>query len=173
VKLTLAVLIAALLASCAPSAPARCDFTIAQEIAFSSESSADMVVVRAIGASCDKATLLYTINDAEERPIWVWAAPLSRAFGDDFPADEPERLQDFLRQWAEPDVASTADAPAWRSLEAAQTTLDQFTYEDIRARDLPMLCHYSGTARQACVFWEPAAGGAGLLYERDVQEAQE
>ena len=42
-----------------------------------------------------------------------------------------------------------------------------------RARDLPMLCHFSGTARQTCVFWEPVAGGAGHLFDQDVEETVE
>ena len=62
-------------------------------------------------------------------------------------------------------------APEWSACSRpGQTTLDQLTYEDVRARDLPMLCHFSGTARQTCVFWEPAAGGAGHFIDRDICE---
>ena len=107
------------------------------------------------------------------RPVWSWTSPLTRSFGEVIPPDEPEQMRSFLERWAQPDILSATDAPPWRELESGQTTLDQFTYEDIRARDLPMLCHYSGTARQTCVFWEPAAGGAGLFYEREVEETGE
>jgi hypothetical protein len=146
---------------------------VTREIAFASESAPSVVVARAIGATCDKATLLYTINDEEDRPIWSWTSPASRAFGDVFAEGKPEEMRSFLERWASPDVMTTQDAPEWGALEPSQSTLDQFTYEDIRARDLPMLCHYSGTARQTCVFWEPAAGGAGLYFEREAGEVAE
>jgi hypothetical protein len=147
--------------------------TVAHEISFTSEGAPDRVTAHALGASCDKATLLYVIHDADERPIWAWVSPMSRAFGDVIASDEPERMREFLETWARPEVSTTGRAPEWNGLAPDQTTLDQFTYDDIRARDLPMLCHFSGTARQTCVFWESAAGGAGLFFDRDVAETDE
>lgn len=174
VRRAIACLFAAALAvGCAREAPERCDITVTREIAFTSADTADVVIAQAIGASCDKATLLYIVTDPEKRSIWAWASPSPRAFGEGFVQDEPEQMQSFLEQWAQPEVLRTSDAPPWNELQSSQTTLDQLTYDDIRARDLPMLCHYSGTARQACVFWEPAAGGAGLFYDRDVEETVE
>lgn len=162
-----------LAAACAPTEVQRCDMAVAHEISFTSESAPDRVTAQALGASCDKATLLYVIHDADERPIWAWASPMPRAFGDVIASDEPERMREFLETWARPEISTTGQAPAWGGLAPDQTTLDQFTYDDIRARDLPMLCHFSGTARQTCVFWETAAGGAGLFFDRDVEETAE
>jgi hypothetical protein len=162
-----------LAAACAPAEVARCDITVTRELAFTSAEAPDTVTARAIGASCDKATLHYLIHDDDERPIWAWTSPMSRAFGDVFVADDTEGMRDFLESWAQPEVLNTGLAPEWGALAPGQTTLDQFTYDDIRARDLPMLCHFSGTARQTCVFWETAAGGAGLLFDRDVEETAE
>lgn len=160
-------------AACADPRAARCDFTETRQIAFTSAEAGDRVTVRSFGVSCDKALGLYEIADAEGRPIWAWATPLPRAFGDGFAAEEPEHMRTFLAQWAQPVILTTQSAPEWRTLAPGQTTLDELTYADIRARDLPMLCHYSGTARQTCVFWEPAAGGAGHLFDRDVEETLE
>ena len=101
------------------------------------------------------------MRDAEGFAIWSWSAPLRHAFGDVFAPEDTEHTQQFLDRWVLPVLETTQAAPAWGDLAAGQTTLDQLTYEDVRARDLPMLCHFSGTARQTCVFWEPAAGGAG------------
>jgi hypothetical protein len=156
--------------SCAPQQTARCDFTETREIAFTSAVAQERIIVRSFGASCDKAIGVYEIVDAESHPIWAWASPLQRGFGDVFSPDEPEHMQMFLEQWSQPTIETTQAAPEWRALAPGQTTLDQLTYTDIRARNLPMLCHFTGTARQLCVFWEPAAGGAGLFYERDVEE---
>lgn len=158
----------ALAAACTPQQE-RCDFSHTAEIAFTGGAAADTVTVRTFGTSCQKAIGLYEIVDGEGHPIWAWATPLPRAFGDVF-TDEPEHMQRFLEQWSQPQIATTQTAPEWSALQPGQTTLDEFTYADIRARDLPMLCHFSGTARQICLFWEPAAGGAGHLFDRDVEE---
>lgn len=163
----------AALAACAPREAARCDVTVTQELALASADSRETITARALGPSCDKAVGLYAIHDAEGHPVWAWAAPLPRVFGDAFVDADEEAMRDFLTRWARPNVATTQSAPAWTALTPGQTTLDRLTYQDIRARDLPMLCHSTGTARELCVFWEPAAGGAGLYFERDVEEAGE
>jgi hypothetical protein len=160
----------ALAGACTQQQAGRCDFTHSSQVAFTNAEAQERIVVRSFGAACDKAIGVYEIVDAEGRPIWAWASPLQRGFGDVFSADEPEHMQTFLEQWSQPAIETTQAAPEWRALAPGQTTLDQLTYVDIRARNLPMLCHFSGTARQLCVFWEPAAGGAGLFYERDVEE---
>lgn len=162
-----------LTASCTRLAAERCDFTHSREIAFTGGPSADRVIVRTFGASCDKAIGVYEILDGESAPIWAWAMPLPRAFGDTFTAEDPDHVVTFLERWSQPAITTTTTAPPWESLPPGQTTLDEFTYNDIRARDLPMLCHFSGTARETCVFWEPVAGGAGHFLDRDVQETTE
>lgn len=163
----------ALIASvCSQQQAERCDFTHTRQITFS-ELGTDRITVRSFGVSCDKAIGVYEIIDGEGVPVWAWATPLQRAFGDVFTADNPEHMQTFLEEWSQPAVSRTSAAPEWSALVPGQTTLDELTYADIRARDLPMLCHFSGTARQTCVFWEPVGGGAGHLFDRDVEETVE
>lgn len=146
----------------------RCDLEATHEVAFTADSAGDTVLAQSIGNGCDKVIGLFVVRTAEGYPVWSWSAPLSHRFGDVFAAEDREHVQTFLDAWAQAGVERTGAAPAWDGLSPGQTTLDQLTYNDIRARDLPMLCHFSGTARQTCVFWEPAAGGAGHLYDRDV-----
>jgi hypothetical protein len=167
------VLAALLIAIACTPQTARCDFTHTREVAFTGGAAADRINVRTFGASCDKAIGVYEIIDGEGVPIWAWATPLPRAFGDVFNAEEPEHVEAFLEVWSQPVIATAQAAPEWTLLAPGQTTLDELTYADIRARDLPMLCHFSGTARQTCVFWEPVAGGAGHLFDRDVEENSE
>lgn len=162
----------ALIASACTQQAERCDFTYTRQISFSGMGQ-DRVTVRSFGTSCDKAIAVYEIIDAEGHPIWAWATPLQRAFGDVFAADEPAHMETFLEEWSQPVIGRTSAAPEWAALVPGQTTLGELTYADIRARDLPMLCHFSGTARQTCVFWEPAAGGAGHLFDQDVEETVE
>lgn len=170
-----ALLLGALLAlaACGREAPARCDLDVAQEIAFTAADAQDTLLAQAVGPSCDKAVGLFVVRTSDGYPVWSWSAPLSHRFGDVFAEDDTEHMQSFLDTWAQPQLSTTQSAPTWDALTQGQTSLDQLTYEDVRARDLPMLCHFSGTGRQTCVFWEPAAGGAGHLLDRDVEENRE
>lgn len=173
VRLLLLCVLAALAACEQRAATAQCDISVTQDLALSGSSAPEIITARAIGPSCDKAVGLYAIHDAEGHPAWAWAAPLPRAFGDAFVEADAEMMREFLTEWARPRVATTQTAPEWDALTPGQTTLDRLTYDDIRARDLPMLCHASGTGRELCVFWEPAAGGAGHYFDRDVEETGE
>ena len=166
------VVIAALIATaCVPrTEAARCDLSATHEVSFTAAGAQDVITAQTIGPSCDKAIGLYVIRDAEGFPIWSWSAPLAHRFGEVFEAEDTEHVQNFVDRWAQPQISTTQAAPAFGALAQGASTLDQLTYEDIRARDLPMLCHYSGTGTEVCIFWEPAAGGAGLLLERDVVE---
>lgn len=170
-----AVLFGALLALAActqAQAPAGCALEASHELVFTGADAPDTISAQSIGPSCDKAIGLYVLRTAEGYPIWSWSAPLAHRFGEVFAAEDTEHVQTFLNRWAQPTITTTQSAPAHASLRPGDTTLDPLTYEDIRARNLPMLCHFSGTAREACVFWEPAAGGAGHLLDRDVEETE-
>ena len=148
---------------------ARCDVSVTRDLSFSGAEAEETITARAFGPSCDKAIGLYEIRDEDGRPIWAWASPLGHSFGDVFAADQPASMREFLERWAQPHLATTQSAPAWPALQPGQTTLDRLTYDDIRARDLPMLCHASGTRRETCIFFEPAAGGAGHFYDREME----
>lgn len=164
--------LSAALAACAPRPAVQCDITVTQDLALSNADAHETIVARALGPSCDKAVGLYAIHDAEGYPAWAWAAPLRGAFGDTIEPDDAS-MREFLTRWARPSVSTTQAAPAWSALAPGQTSLDRLTYDDIRARNLPMLCHASGVGRELCIFWEPAAGGAGHYFERDVEETTE
>jgi hypothetical protein len=158
-------------AACIPRAEsARCDVSATFEVAFTAPDAVDTITAETIGPACDKAIGLYVIRDSEGVPLWSWSAPLMHRFGDVFEGEDTEHVQNFVDRWAQASLSSTQSAPAFDALAQGASTLDQLTYEDIRARDLPMLCHYSGTGTEICIFWEPAAGGAGLLLERDAVE---
>jgi hypothetical protein len=167
------VLLCAPVAACAPPQAARCDLTVARDVTFSAAGEDDRISVSAQGPSCDKTIGVFEVRNADGYPLWSWSAPLAHAFGDVFEADDEEAVQAFLTSWANAEITTTQAAPAWAELGQSHFGLDQLTYSDIRARDLPMLCHFSGTARQLCVFWEPSAGGAGLLFEREIAEVGE
>ena len=155
----------------AQTAP-NCDLSVSHEVAFTADNARDVITAQTMGASCDRAIAHYALVAADGHPIWAWTAPMPRVFGDVFRDSNPEHMRAFLERWAEPRIERTSAAPPWPLPDYARTSLDRLTYEDIRARDLPMLCHLSGTGLETCVFWEPAAGGAGLFLERDVAASE-
>ena len=173
IRSIMAVVFAGLAAVACTRSQENCELSAADTLAFTSPDAEDQITARTFGSSCDKAVGLLIVRSAEGFPIWSWSAPLSHRFGEVFAPDDREHVQDFLERWSAPELAATGEAPAWADLAPGQTTLDQLTYNDIRARGLPMLCHYSATARETCVFWEPAAGGAGHFYDRDIEENEE
>lgn len=157
--------------ACTPQASGACNVNVTRELEFAGATVS--LRAEAQGPNCHQAIALYTIRDEAGDLIYAWTTPLQRGFGDVFAAEPDDHLESFLERWAQPAVLTTISAPAWSELEVGQTTLDQLTYNDIRARELPMLCHYSGTSREACVFWEPAAGAAGHLFDRIAEETPE
>jgi hypothetical protein len=165
VKRVVAALFVAL-SACAPRQAAQCDVSATRNVSFTQANARDVVTARAIGPNCAEAISLYAVREADGHLIWTWASPLRQMYGDGATRDSADA---FVQQWALATVATTSIAPAWQRLAPGQTTLDRLTYEDIRARNLPMLCHLSGTAREVCAFWEPAAGVAGLYLERNVE----
>lgn len=171
VRFLITLALFAIIAACARPSAAACDVSVSSEVEFAGAP----VDIRAEtqGPNCHQAIALYTIRDQAGDLIYAWTTPLQRGFGDVFAAEPDEHLQSFLERWAQPFMSTTAAAPAWDELEVGQTTFDQLTYADIRARDLPMLCHYSGTSRESCMFWEPAAGAAGHFFDRAAEETSE
>lgn len=155
------------LAACAPRAAPNCDLSFDRDIAFTAADAQDVVTARAFGPACDRTIGVFSVSSADGHPLWSWTAPMSQAFGDALAGADAEAMRAFLERWSQPTLLRTSQAPAWPLPQTARTTLDRLTYEDIRARDLPMLCHSAGTGVEACVFWEPAAAGAGHMYDRD------
>lgn len=173
VRLLAICLASAAVAACTPHVEAGCDVSVTQELDITAVEAPETAVARAIGPSCDKAVGLFAVYDAEGHPAWAWTAPLPRAFGNAFVGADEESMRAFLTRWARPNIGTTSAAPVWDTLSPGQTTLDRLTYDDIRARNLPMLCHAAGAGRELCVFWETAAGSAGHYFEREVEEPTE
>lgn len=161
------------LAACGPNAqtPQRCDLLAEARIDLTAPGAADRVTARSFGPTCEEAILLYAVTTADGEAIWAWSGVAQRAFGEAMRGGNADTMQSFLDRWVSVQVERASAAPPWPPNGDANVTLERVTYEDIRARGLPMLCYLSGVARETCVFWEPAAGGAGPFYERDAHDA--
>ncbi len=171
-----ALLILLALAACTPPPAAQCAYSATRNAEFTRPGASDVITARTIGPNCQEAIALYAVREADGHLIWTWAGPLRQLYAEggagDGAGDAAEGAngtQAFLQQWALANVTTTSTAPEWRRLAPGQTTLERLTYEDIRARNLPMLCHLSSAAREVCAFWEPAAGVAGLYFERNLE----
>lgn len=172
--LAVACLLSVCVVGCAPR-QGNCERSANAQIAFSSPQ--DEVSVRTLGENCAQAVGVMSIASQEGHVLWAWAAPLHPTFGNLFEAraDGPSArdAEEFLSRWAQVRAVTTGEAPPWPQsaqtpLGGAITTLDRATYEDLRARRLPMACALTGVARETCVFYEPAAAAAAVLVERDV-----
>lgn len=157
----LLVIVLLAIAGCAPREAERCDVTITHELAFSA--AHDEVTAQLLGPTCGEAVALYSVRQEDGHLIWAWAGSAAQL-------DDGADADAFLQRWASASVATTQTAPPFDRLAQGQTTLDRLTYEDLRARNLPMLCHLAGAGKEVCAFWEPAAGAAGLYFERNIEE---
>jgi len=159
-----ALLIPFVLAACTQHPAAQCEYSATRNAEFTHTGANDVITARAIGPNCEEAVALYAVREEDGHLVWTWAGPLRQLYDGD-----ADGAQAFLQQWALANVTTTNTAPTWSRLAPGQTTLDRLTYEDIRTRNLPMLCHLSSAAREVCAFWEPAAGVAGLYFERNLE----
>lgn len=175
--MTRALLLALAFTLCAcgrDAGTARCDGEASSAVTFSSPDANDAVEARAIGADCGAAVAVFVVRSHEGVPIYAWAAPMHPTFGDSFAprVEQPlsrQEMQAFLDRWAAAASATTSAAPAWH--EGIVTPFSRDTYEDIRARNAPMLCFLSSVARETCIYWESGVAAAGLLVERDAPGA--
>jgi hypothetical protein len=169
----LVALLALALCACGRAAPPDCALEATRLIAFTGKDAVDTVTARTYGASCDKAVAVFSVANGDGHPIWAFASPLPRVFGDAYLSPKRDEVEALLQRWSDPAVSTTAQAPDWPATMphlpagALVITLDRITYDDIRARDLPMLCHLASPGRESCVFYEPGAAGAAVLFERD------
>lgn len=172
-----------LVAGCQGEGPAKtqgCNVSVDRPISFTAPDAADRVFAQTVGPSCTEAVAVLTIRDPEGAAIWAFAMPFRQGVGaalisPDAADLSQEAVAAALNTWIEaaPRPASSvvdwpqgASAPEGESRNARWiTTLDPLTYRDIRARNLPVYCYVSGPRRSQCVFFEPAAAQAGILYD--------
>jgi hypothetical protein len=164
----------------APPSPRGCAISVDRPISFTAPDAGDRIFAQTVGQTCTNAVAVLTIRDPDGAAIWAFAMPFRQGIGGALISPDgadlsAEAVTAALTTWIEgaPRPASTvvdwpagATAPEGESRNARWiTTLDPLTYRDIRARNLPVLCYVSGPRRSQCVFFEPAAGQAAVLYD--------
>lgn len=177
----LAILIAALfLASCgqpAEQTDAGCAREITREVAWSG-AVPDRITASANGPSCLQAFVTLSIRAANGDALWIHAAPYydmvaGGAPPPDAPAVSAERMDAFLSSWAEPTLGRSGTLPHWRAGSASltesadtfayDTPFDRDAYEQLRARDLPMLCYAAAAEASQCLIIDPLSGAPTMI----------
>lgn len=185
--------IAMLMAACAPaptppaptaSPPATpkadtlhaCSVLSARTVAFTAPDAQNRLEAHAFGPSCQGATVVVTLRDAQGHALWAQAEPYTQlaTYDPSMPPATPEILQQFLdTMLVSARMVRTAEAPEWTpdrpSLALEEGVLDETRlprefYLQLRVKNLPMLCVPMGQHAQSCLFFDPASDGVGELY---------
>lgn len=158
-------------------AEAGCAREVTREVAWSG-AAPDTITTNASGPSCLQAFVTLSIRNANGDGLWVHAAPYydmvaGGAPPPEAPAVTSEQMDTFLNGWAEPTLTRSNTLPEWRDgvaslTESAETfsydtPFDRETYEQLRARDLPMLCYAAAAEASQCLIIDPLSGAPAMI----------
>lgn len=156
---------------------AGCTREVTREVSWSG-AAPDSITASSSGPSCLQAIVTLAIRNAGGDALWVHAAPYyDMVVGGAPPPDAPvvsgQRMDEFLSAWAEPTLATTDTLPEWREgaeslAESADTfsydtAFDRPTYEQLRARALPMLCYAAAVEATRCLIVDPQSGAPTMI----------
>ncbi len=154
-----------------PADSTGCTVSATRGVAFSTPN--DRVTAEARGPACDKLAAVLTIRAANGALLWTYAAPADwLAPGVLGAGASRTAAADAMEDWAKVSVQTTAEfapwpetAPGAYATSDMRTPFDRDGYEDIRARNLPVLCFATGAQTTDCIFWDKEAGMAQLIYD--------
>ena len=163
----------ALIAACAPRA--ACDMQAAHDDRVHQARSARTVVVRTLGARCDRAIAVCRVDGRGRRAAVVLeraaGASLWRCFRRQRSRSDG---QISSTRWARPDaVAHRSSAGMVLAGARADHARPPHLRRSARPQSADAVPFFRIGARETCVFWEPAAGFAAHFYDRDALTAPE
>lgn len=148
-----------------------CAVSAERTIAFSSPN--DRVVAALDGPRCDALAATLTIRRPDGALVWTyavradWLAP--EALG---PGASKAAASAAAEAWSNVTVQRTGQFAAWpQTVPGVEPTADMRTpfdregYEEIRARNLPVVCFATGAETIDCLFWDPDAQMAQIIYD--------
>lgn len=175
------ILVAALvLANCSrptEQTDAGCAREITREVAWSG-AAPDRITASSSGPSCLQSFVTLSIRAANGDTLWVHAAPYYDMVAGGAPPPDARpistaQMDTFLNGWAEPTLGRSSTLPQWREgiatlTESAatfsyDTPFDRETYEQLRARDLPMLCYAAAAEASQCLIVDPFSGAPTMI----------
>lgn len=145
------------------------------EVAWSNASSPDVVTATSSGPTCGQAVVTLVLRRANGDPLWAFASThYTLNAGDSPPPEGLPAVSDadmdrFLAGWADLTEMRSGELPEWRadaaSLTESATTFsydtpfDRDVYENMRGRNLPMVCYAAAAEGSRCLIIDPATGG--------------
>jgi len=163
------------LAACSqPSAPAPagCARSATHEVTWSQADAADVITTSSQGPSCSRAVVTFVARNARGDPLWAFASTYydmtaGGAPPPGAPAVTDAQMDAFLAGWANVTVSTTNTLPEWRegvaTLTESATTFAYDTpftrdvYENLRARNLRMICYAAAVEATQCLIIDPAS----------------
>jgi hypothetical protein len=159
------------------AAPANCDKVVRHPVAFTTPDAQDAVEARALGPDCARAALFIIVRRADGVPLYSWAAPYgwtSQRIQGDTPEARAAAIDQFLADWANVRVDTTASLPDWPQRENVfkdqlgaflSTPFEREQYLDIRRKAAPRLCFATGLDSGECIYYDAQNGAAVKVLE--------
>ena len=134
------------------------------------------------GPTCKSAIVTLGVYDEGGLPIYAWASAAQFIFGLQN-ANTAEEMKAALNEWNGPDNLppdTTGTLPPWNETSGQpdqaefffipQDGMDKATYENLRKRNLPLLCYPQGRESTLCLaFYAGQPGQPGMIEEIGVQ----
>ena len=162
----------------AESASNGCARSATHNVTWTSAEAPDTIIASSEGPTCAQAVVTLAGRNSAGDPLWAFASTYfdmtlgGRPPEGAQPVDEAE-MDEFLASWANVTEMRSGDLPQWREDAATltasadtfayETPFDRETYEMLRERNLPMVCHASGAEAVQCLIVDPATNAPAIM----------
>ncbi|MEQ1818037.1 MAG: hypothetical protein ABL871_05450 [Terricaulis sp.] len=149
-----------------------CARTATHDVTWSNEGASDTITTRSDGPTCAQAVVTFVARNSDGDPLWAFASTYyDMTMGGIPPEGAPEvtdeQMDTFLAGWADVTLQRSGELPEWRegfdSLSASAQTFSYDTpfgreaYEEMRARNLQMICYAAAVEATQCLLMDPAS----------------
>lgn len=154
------------------TAAAGCARSATHEVTWSNANAPDVVTATAAGPTCAQAVVTLVMRNAAGDPLLAFASThYAMTAGDSAPPDGLPAVTDaemdrFLAGWANVSEMRSGELPEWRAnaatLTESATTFAYVTpfsrdvYENMRSRNLAMVCYAAAVEGSRCLIIDPA-----------------
>jgi len=151
---------------------AGCARSATHNVAWSTDGAEDTITTSSDGPTCAQAVVTFVARSSAGDPLWVFATTyFDMTSGgippEGAPAVTEEQMDRFLTGWADVTLQRSGELPEWRegfdTLSASaptfsyDTPLGREAYEEMRARNLQMICYAAAVEATQCLLMDPAS----------------
>ncbi len=149
-----------------------CARTATHNVTWSTEGTEDTITASSDGPTCAQAVVTFVARSSTGDPLWVFASTYYDMTSggippEGAPAVTDEQMDTFLTGWADVTLQRSGELPEWRegfdSLSASAQTFTYDTpfgreaYEEMRARNLQMICYAAAVEATQCLLMDPGS----------------